>query len=67
MQRSVDNPDFARSQWPDAKLFAIANSFDAGFSHLLGALLIGGIVGMLGASIGTWARRMQRNRLVSVG
>jgi hypothetical protein len=63
----VGNPDFARSQWPDATLFAIANGFDAGFSHLLGALLIGGIVGELGAGIGTWVRRMQRNRLVSVG
>jgi hypothetical protein len=63
----VGNPDFARSQWTDATLFAIANSFDAGFSHLLGALLVGVIVGGVGAGVGLWARRLQRNSLVSVG
>jgi hypothetical protein len=61
----VRNPDFARSQWTDATTFAIANSFDAGFSHLLGALLIGGIVGVVGAGVGIGMRRLQSNGLVS--
>jgi hypothetical protein len=60
----VGNPDFARSQWTDATIFAIANSFDAGFSHLLGALLIGGIFGVVGAGVDIWAQRMQRTSLM---
>lgn len=47
------DPDFLRSQWQDLHAFAIANSFDAAFSHLLGALIVSAIVGSLGAFVGT--------------
>ncbi len=43
------NPDFLRSHWTDVRAFAIANTFDSGFSHLLGALLVGMIVGTIGS------------------
>jgi hypothetical protein len=56
-----------RSHWTDVTAFTIANSFDAGFSHLLGALIIGGIVGSIGAGVGMAVRRMQSARHVSAG
>lgn len=43
------DPDYLRSQWHDLPAFAIANSFDAAFSHLLGALIVSLVVGSLGA------------------
>lgn len=52
------DPDFRRSHWHDLHAFAIANQLDAAFSHLLGALIVGAIVGVLGASAGLAARWM---------
>lgn len=46
--------DFLRSHWSDIQAFAIANSFDSGFSHLVGALLVGGIVGTIGGLVGVF-------------
>ena len=53
------DPDFLRSHWSDLHAFAIANSFDAGFSHLLGALIVSAIVGSLGAFVGMLFFRSQ--------
>ena len=54
------DPDFLRSHWTDAQAFAIANTFGNGFSHLLGALLIGSVIGgvgaVAGAGIAHWAQ-----------
>ncbi|GAC1534435.1 MAG: hypothetical protein NVS2B7_02570 [Herpetosiphon sp.] len=47
----VADPDFLRSNWSDLRAFAIANTFDAGFSHLLGALLISTVVGSLAGGL----------------
>lgn len=57
----VNDPDFLRSHWDDLRAFAIANTFDSGFSHLLGALLIGAIVGAVGGGIGMLSARWQRH------
>ncbi len=59
VQLIADNPDFLRSGWPDQQAFALANQFDSGFSHLLGALLISTAVGAIGAGVG---RLTGRNR-----
>lgn len=48
----IGDPDFARSGWRDARAFAIANAFDAGFWHLLEGPLIAGVLGALGALLG---------------
>jgi hypothetical protein len=49
----INDPDFLRSHWTDRQAFAIANTFDAGFSHLLGAPVVGSIFGLVGSMIGT--------------
>jgi hypothetical protein len=48
----LTDPDYARSGWPDIKAFALANTFDNGFTHLLGGLLVGSIVGLIGGLVG---------------
>jgi hypothetical protein len=48
----LTDPDYARSGWPDVKAFALANTFDNGFTHLLGGLLVGSVVGLIGGLIG---------------
>lgn len=48
----TDDPDWLRSGWDDLPAFAIANTFNAGFTHLLGALLIGTAVGAMGSALG---------------
>jgi len=53
----VGDPDFLRSHWRDPRAFAIANTFDAASSHLLGSLLIGAIVGATGGALGLLSRR----------
>jgi hypothetical protein len=58
----INDPDFLRSGWHDLRAFAIANSFDAGFSHLLGGLIIGAIVGAIGGWIGLLGRGWQGRR-----
>lgn len=60
-QSLITDPDFLRSHWHDLRAFAIANAFDSGFSHLLGALIIGAVVGAAGSWLGVlvhqWAGR----------
>ncbi len=53
LERDLANsPDFLRSGWDDLRAFAIANTFDSGFSHLLGALIVSTIFGAIGSGVG---------------
>jgi len=61
-QALVGNPDYLRSGWADLRAFTIANTFDAGFSHLLVAPIVAALVGGLG---GTLARGWQGRRAAS--
>jgi hypothetical protein len=58
----VNDPDFLRSRWTDLQAFVLANSFDSGFSHLLGALIIGGAFGAIGAVAAVWLRGSRQPR-----
>jgi hypothetical protein len=46
------DPDYLRSGWTDIRAFVLANTFDNGFTHLLGALVVGTVVGLIGGAIG---------------
>ena len=61
-QNLASSPEYARSGWSDLHAFAVANQFDAAFSHLLTAVVIAAIVGRAGSLIGTSLvrHRMQR-------
>jgi hypothetical protein len=61
-QELANDPDFLRSRWTDLHAFVLANSFDAGFSHLLGALLISVVVGVLGAVAAVWLKGARQPR-----
>jgi hypothetical protein len=61
-QGLVNDPDFLRSRWTDLQAFVLANSFDSGLSHLLGALVIGGALGAIGAVAAVWARGARQAR-----
>jgi len=56
------DPDFIRSGWTDLRAFVLANSFDNGFTHLLGGLIVGTVVGLAGGVTGLWwsQRRVAR-------
>jgi hypothetical protein len=41
-----------RSGWTDVKAFVLANAFDNAFTHLVGAFIVGSIVGLIGSAIG---------------
>jgi hypothetical protein len=53
----ASDPDFLRSHWSDLHAFAIANTFDAAFSHLVGALVVSLVFGAAGSLIGLIAYR----------
>jgi len=61
-QGLANDPDFLRSRWTDLHAFVLANSFDAGFSHLLGALLISLALGAIGAVVAVWLRGARQAR-----
>jgi hypothetical protein len=61
-QELVNDPDFLRSRWTDLRAFVLANSFDAAFSHLLGALFISIALGALGAVAAIWLRGARQPR-----
>jgi hypothetical protein len=61
-QQLTNDPDFLRSRWTDLHAYVLANSFDAGFSHLLGALIIGVTLGALGAVTAAWLRGARQAR-----
>lgn len=46
----VSDPDYLRSGWTDTAAFAIANTFDNGFTHMVEAPIIAAILGALGAA-----------------
>lgn len=53
LQHDLTNDlDWLHSGWSDLHAFAIAETFFAGFTHLLAALLIGTIVGAIGGGVG---------------
>jgi len=55
----VGDPDFARSGWTDVNAFALANTFDNAFTHLLGALVVATVVGGIGTALGLRQRHGQ--------
>jgi len=59
------SPDFLRSGWDELRAFAIANTFDSGFSHLLGALIVSTIFGAVGSGMGLLLHRKIRRRISS--
>jgi hypothetical protein len=61
-QELINDPDFLRSGWTDLHAFVLANSFDAGFSHLLGALLISLALGATGAVAAIWLKGARQAR-----
>jgi hypothetical protein len=61
-QQLTNDPDFLRSRWTDLHAYVLANSFDAGFSHLLGALVIGLTLGALGSMTAAWLRGARQTR-----
>ncbi|HEX3273056.1 MAG TPA: hypothetical protein VHR15_20590 [Ktedonobacterales bacterium] len=61
-QQLVNDPDFLRSRWTDLQAFVLANSFDSGFSHLLGALVIGLTLGAIGAVAAVWLKGSRQPR-----
>jgi hypothetical protein len=65
-QDLVNDPDFVRSRWTDLHAFVLANSFDAGFSHLLGALAISLTFGALCAVAAVWLRGSLRSRSLAM-
>jgi hypothetical protein len=46
------DPDYRRSGWTDVRAFVLANTLDNSFTHLLGALVVGTVVGVIGSAIG---------------
>jgi hypothetical protein len=43
--------EFKQSGWSDVHAFAIANSLEAGFTHLLAGLVLGTIFGAIGSGM----------------
>lgn len=58
------DPDYMRSGWTDTRAFAIANTFDAGFTHLVEAPVIAAVLGAIGSGAARLTR--QRERAVPV-
>lgn len=48
----IGDPDYLRSGWTDVRAFAIANTFDNGFTHLVEAPEIAAALGVAGSGIG---------------
>jgi hypothetical protein len=61
-QELVNDPDFLRSRWTDLHAFVLANGFDSGFSHLLGALIISIAIGAIGAAAVVWPKDARQPR-----
>src|SRR5262245_7086109 len=65
-QELVNDPDFLRSRWTDLHAFVLANGFDAGFSHLVGALIISLMFGALGSLAAAWLKGSRQPRSLPV-
>lgn len=59
-QNETGDPDYLRSGWTDGRAFAIANTYDAGFTHLVEAPVIAAILGTAGSGAGRIASRRAR-------
>ncbi len=53
----IGDPDYLRSGWTDVRAYAIANTFDAGFTHLVEAPVIAAALGVAGGGIGRLAAK----------
>lgn len=53
----IGDPDYLRSGWSDPFAFAIANTFDAAFTHLVEAPIIAGVLGAVGGVAGWFIAR----------
>jgi hypothetical protein len=60
-------PEFKRSGWTDVRAFAIANTLDAAFSHLLIGPVVAAIVGMAGSLLGRASRGFPKHRAAPSG
>jgi hypothetical protein len=56
----IGDPDYLRSGWTDVRAFAIANTYDAGFTHLVEAPLIAAVLGAAGSGMGQIGRPKAR-------
>lgn len=61
----VHDPDFLRSGWTDVRAFAIANTCDAAFTHLVEAPVIAAVLGGVGAGIGLLGGWRRFNRVIA--
>lgn len=55
----IGDPDYVRSGWTDVRAFAIANTFDAGVTHLGEAPIIATVLGAVGSGLGRLGARRQ--------
>ncbi|HWZ01636.1 MAG TPA: hypothetical protein VNX17_11165 [Edaphobacter sp.] len=55
-------PEFKRSGWTDVHAFAIANTLDSAFSHLLISPVVAAIVGKVGSMLGSVLRNSSRSK-----
>jgi hypothetical protein len=56
------DPDFLHSGWANLHAFVIANTFDAAFSHLLGALIVALVFGSVGGLLGLLFARLRGSK-----
>lgn len=59
------DPDYLRSGWTDVRAFAIANTYDAAFTHLVEAPVIAAVLGAVGSGIGRAGVRPRLNRVIA--
>jgi len=63
----IGDPDYLRSAWTDVRAFAIANTFDSGFTHLVESPVIAAMLGAAGSGVGRIGRLRARRRPVPQG
>jgi hypothetical protein len=54
--------DYLRSGWTDVRAFAIANTFDAGFTHLVEAPVIAAVLGAVGSGAARFTQHGAQRR-----
>ena len=58
--------EYQRSGWTDPRAFAIANTFESGFTHLVVAPIVASVFGGVGALVGRWYSQKMRAFLAIV-
>ena len=53
----IGDPDYVRSGWTDVRAFAIANTLDAGLTHLVEGPIIAALLGAAGSGVGHMGAR----------